>query len=50
VVETRRVEMLKFIGSVVVAWWFLGIVAVALGGGIIYWVVKQYANTADVPG
>lgn len=42
--------MIKFIVSILVARWFLGILAVAVGGGVIYWAVKQFAGTRDVAG
>ncbi len=42
--------MLKFIGGILVARWFLGILGVVIGAGIVYWAVKQVAGTADVAG
>ena len=42
--------MLKFIGGAVVVWWIGGILGVAIGGGIVYWLVRRFAGTRDVAG
>ena len=42
--------MLKFIGEVEVARWFLGLIAVLLGAGVVYWAGRRLAGGRDVAG
>jgi hypothetical protein len=42
--------MLRLIAGFLFARWFLGVLAVVLGGAVIYWAVRQVAGERDVVG